>query len=134
FSIFPNAKASKFNLKALRAPVKPKSLAGKYMSCAGGGEWTTIEVTRTSNAYQIEFNGRNLCLLSLIYVPNMGEFSTSKQINKAQANYSVEDCKIDLKFQFSARNGQQIMVNSSNPMSCGFGHNVSADGMYLKVE
>lgn len=93
-----------------------------------------MEVKRASNAYQIEFNGLYMGLRSLIYGPNMGEFSTRIPLNKTQTNYSVEDCKIDLKFQFNAQIGQQIVVNSSNPMSCGFGHNVSADGMYLKVE
>src|SRR5690606_2233756 len=134
FSVYPKAQSSQFNLKQLPAPEKPKNLAGKYVRYAGFGQWNTMEVKRTSNTYQIEFNGLYMGLRSLIYGPNLGEFSTSMPLNKAQANYSVEDCKIDLKFQFSARNGQQIVVNSSNPMSCGFGHNVSADGMYLKVE
>ena len=134
FSVFPNAKASQFNLKQLPAPEKPKNLAGKYVRYAGFGQWNTMEVKWASNAYQIEFNGLYMGLRSLIYGPNIGEFSTRMPLNKAQTNYSVEDCKIDLKFQFNAQIGQQIAVNSSNPMSCGFGHNVSADGMYLKVE
>ena len=134
FSVFPNTKASQFNLKQLPAPEKPKNFAGKYVRYAGFGQWNTMEVKPVSNAYQIEFNGLYMGLRSLIYGPNMGEFLTPMSLNKAQANYSVEDCKIDLKFQFNAQIGQQIAVNSSNPMSCGFGHNVSADGMYLKVE
>ena len=134
FSVYPKAQSSQFNLKQLPAPEKPKNLAGKYVRYAGFGEWNTIEVKRTSNAYQIEFNGFYMGLRSLIYGPNLGGFSTRMPLNKIQTNYSVEDCKIDLKFQFSAQSGQQIVVNSSNPMSCGFGHNVSADGMYLKVE
>ena len=134
FSVFPNTKASQFNLKQLPAPEKPKNFAGKYVRYAGFGQWNTMEVKPVSNAYQIEFNGLYMGLRSLIYGPNMGEFLTPMSLNKAQANYSVEDCKIDLKFQFNAQIGQQIVVNSNNPMSCGFGHNVSADGMYLKVE
>jgi len=134
FSVYPKAQSSQFNLKQLPAPEKPKNLAGKYVRYAGFGEWNTMEVKRTSNAYQIEFNGFYMGLRSLIYGPNLGGFSTRMPLNKIQTNYSVEDCKIDLKFQFSAQSGQQIVVNSSNPMSCGFGHNVSADGMYLKVE
>lgn len=134
FSVFPNTKASQFNLKQLPAPEKPKNFAGKYVRYAGFGQWNTMEVKPVSNAYQIEFNGLYMGLRSLIYGPNMGEFLTRMSLNKAQANYSVENCKIDLKFQFNAQIGQQIVVNSNNPMSCGFGHNVSADGMYLKVE
>ena len=134
FSVFPNTKASQFNLKQLPAPEKPKNFAGKYVRYAGFGQCNTMEVKPVSNAYQIEFNGLYMGLRSLIYGPNMGEFLTPMSLNKAQANYSVEDCKIDLKFQFNAQIGQQIVVNSNNPMSCGFGHNVSADGMYLKVE
>ncbi|WP_312585761.1 hypothetical protein [Acinetobacter sp.] len=134
FSVYPKAQSSQFNLKQLPAPEKPKNLAGKYVRYAGFGEWNTMEVKRTSNAYQIEFNGFYMGLRSLIYGPNLGGFSTRMPLNKIQTNYSVEDCKIDLKFQFSAQSGQQIVVNSSNPMSCGFGHNVSAEGAYLKVE
>ncbi|WP_216940165.1 hypothetical protein [Acinetobacter sp. BY419] len=134
FSVFPNAKASQFNLKQLPAPEKPKNLAGKYVRYAGFGQWNAIEVKRTSNAYQIEFNGLYMGLRSLIYGPNMGEFLTRMPLNKTHTQYRYDDCRIDLKFQFSAENGQQIVVNSSNPMSCGFGHNVSADGRYLKVE
>jgi hypothetical protein len=134
FSVYPEAKSSQFNLKQLPTPKKSTNLAGKYVRYAGFGQWNTIEVKRASNAYQIEFNGLYMGLRSLIYGPNVGEFSTPMSLNKAQANYRVEDCRIDLKFGFSAKQGQYIQVDETNMMSCGFGHNVSAEGLYLKVE
>ena len=135
FSVFPNAKASQFNLKQLPAPEKPKNLAGKYVRYAGLGQWNTMEVKRASNAYQIDFNGFYMGLRSLIYGPNLGEFSTRMPLNKAQANYSIEDCKIDISFGFDAKLGSRaVLKQNSGDSGCGFGHNVSAAGVFLKVE
>ena len=135
FSVFPNAKASQFNLKQLPAPEKPKNLAGKYVRYAGLGQWNTMEVKRASNAYQIDFNGFYMGLRSLIYGPNLGEFSTRMPLNKAQANYSIEDCKIDISFGFDAKLGSHaVLKQNSGDSGCGFGHNVSAAGVFLKVE
>lgn len=134
FSVYPEAQSSQFNLKQLPAPQKSANLAGKYVRHAGFGQWNTIEVKQAANTYHIEFNGLYMGLRSLIYGPNLGGFNTTMPLNKTRANYSVEDCKIDLKFGFNAKQGQYIQVDETNIISCGFGHNVSAQGTYLKVE
>ncbi len=65
--------------------------------------------------------------------PNIGEFETTMPLNRTQAQYQVDDCKINLKFAFDPKMGHTIRVSETNNMSCGFGHNVSADGVFLKV-
>ena len=134
FSAFPEMKATQFNLKQLPTPTQSTNLAGKYVQHAGFGEWNTITVKRLQNAYQIEFNGLYMGARSLINGPNSGEFSTRMPLQKNQASFREDDCKIDLKFGFNNKQGQYIQANTQNMMSCGFGMNVSAEGVYLKVE
>ena len=134
FSVFSNMKSSQFNLQQLPAPTKSNTLAGTYVRHAGFGAWDTFTVTQSKNAYKIEFNGLYMGARSLIYGPNIGEFSTSMPLQKTQAVYRSDDCKIDLKFGFNTKFGQHIRVKETNNMSCGFGLNVSAKGVYLKVE
>ena len=134
FSVYLEAKSSQFNLQQLPAPKKSSNLAGKYVRYSGFGQWNTIEVKRTAKSYDIEFNGLYMGIRSLIYGPNIGEFQTTMPFNKTQANYRLDDCKIDLTFKFDPKVGQQIDVKETPYTNCGFGHNVSASGVYLKVE
>jgi len=93
-----------------------------------------MKVKPLKNVYHIEFNGLYMGLRSLIYGPNIGEFETTMPLNRTQAQYQVDDCKINLKFAFDPKMGHTIRVSETNNMSCGFGHNVSADGLFLKVD
>jgi hypothetical protein len=134
FSVYPDTKNSQFNLQQLAAPKKSATLAGTYVQHAGFGEWNTITVKRNQNAYKIEFNGFYMGIQSLIYGPNIGEFETQMPFNKNHTEFRLDDCLINLKFGFNAKQGQYIQADTKNMMSCGFGHNVSAYGMFLKVE
>jgi hypothetical protein len=134
FSVFPDMKSSQFNLQQLPVPTKPTNLAGKYVRQAGFGQWQTITVKRTKNAYEIKFNGLYMGGRSLINGPNIGIFYIDMPLQKAQAVYRVDDCRIDLKFDFNTKLGQHIQVNEINESDCGFGMNVSAEGSYFKVE
>ncbi|WP_180185315.1 hypothetical protein [Acinetobacter schindleri] len=134
FSVYPDAKNSQFNLKQLPAPKQSSHLSGKYVRYAGFGQWNTIEVKRTAKSYALEFNGLYMGIRSLIYGPNIGKFQTTMPFNQTQTSYRANDCKIDLDFKFDSKVGQQLHVKETNIMSCGFGHNVSASGVYLKVE
>ena len=128
------SKSSQFNLKQLPPPKQSATLAGKYVQYAGFGQWNQIKVKPLKNVYQIEFNGLYMGLRSLIYGPNIGEFETTMPLNRTQVQYQVDDCKINLKFAFDPKMGHTIRVSETNNMSCGFGHNVSADGLFLKVD
>lgn len=135
FSVFPQAKSSQFNLKQLPLPQKTQNLAGIYIQHAGFGHWNTIQVKRIKNSYQIHFNGLYMGLNSMIYGPNIGEFKTTMPVNKNQTTYRSDDCKINLNFAFDPKQGQQVILKQDSGSSgCGFGHNVYADGHYLKVE
>ncbi|MCO8045170.1 hypothetical protein NI467_07400 [Acinetobacter bohemicus] len=135
FSIYPQAKSSQFNLQQLPAPQKNSNLAGKYVRHAGFGAWSSIEVKPHQQSYQIQFNGLYMGLGSLIYGPNIGEFETMMPGHHTQTRYQQDGCKIELSFAFNPRSGQQLILEQdSGDSACGFGHNVSASGVYLKVE
>ena len=134
FDVYPEAKSSQFNLKQLPAPQKRSDLSGKYVRYAGFGQWQTLTVKRFTKTYQIDFNGLYMGARSLIYGPNMGIFHTTMPVNASKAQYRIRNCKIELSFKFDPASGQQIEVKETNTDDCGFGHNVSAQGIYLKVE
>lgn len=76
-----------------------------------------------------------MSLRTLIYGPNMGEFKAHMPLNKMQAQYRLEDCKIDLSFGFDAKLGRRaVLKQNGESSSYGFGHNVSAAGVFIKVE
>lgn len=131
----PDSKMSQFNLSQL-PPIKTSSaLTGTYVSPNGFGQWDTITVKKQNNSYQIEFEGYYFGLRGLIYGPNLGSFETQMPLQQKKAVYRYEDCRIDLVFKADSKQGQQIVVDEQqNTSGCGFGHNVSASGTYMKVE
>lgn len=134
FSVFPEMKSSQFNLAQLPAPKKSNNLAGTYARHAGFGQWKTLTVKRNKNAYEIKFNGLYMGGRSLIYGPNIGVFYTNMPLNQSQAEYRYEDCIIRLTFGFDPQQGHYIQADENENASCGFGHGVTADGRYMKVE
>lgn len=129
------AKSSQFNLGQLPQPKLSNDFSGTYVSAIGFGQWNTITVKKKKSNYEIFFQGYYFPARGLIYGPNMGEFDTSMPSSKKHAEYRYEDCKITLDFKFKSTEGQVIDVKQSESQSgCGFGHNVWADGQYLKVE
>ncbi len=69
------------------------------------GSGNQIKVKPLKNVYQIEFNGLYMGLRSLIYGPNIGEFETTMPLNRTQAQYQVDDCKIKFKVRLRSQNG-----------------------------
>ncbi|MCJ8160885.1 hypothetical protein [Acinetobacter zhairhuonensis] len=131
----PDSKMSQFNLSQLPTIQLSTSLAGTYVAKNGFGQWDTITVKKLKNAYQIEFEGYYFGLRGLIYGPNLGSFDTQMPLQQKKAVYRYEDCQIQLNFTNDAKHGQQIVVEEQqNTSGCGFGHNVSASGTYMKVE
>lgn len=135
FQLDPKNKSSQFNLKQLPKVKKTSDFSGQYVNYAGYGAWGTITVKKQNNRYMVNFSGLYMGLRSLIYGPNMGQFSTTMPLNKLTATYKYEDCKIDLKFGFNSTQGNLVKIQQNpSDASCGFGMNVSADGTYQKVE
>jgi hypothetical protein len=74
--------------------------------------------------------------MAMYYGPNFGDFSALITINNGRAHYSMADgkdsdfnCIFDFVFNHVA-----LKVPQTSGDECGFGHNVSADGDYYKVE
>ena len=134
FQINAQSKTSQFNLKQLPAPKKQTDLSGQYVNYAGYGAWNYITVKKQNQKYNIEFEGVYMGLRSLIYGPNLGQFETTMPLNYKKA--TTQECAIDLAFGFNAQVGNFVSVNQKQNLSdCGyFGHNVSANGLYRKVE
>lgn len=134
FQINTQSKTSQFNLKQLPAPKKQTDLSGQYVNYAGYGAWNYITVKKLNQKYNIEFEGVYMGLRSLIYGPNLGQFETTMPLNHKKA--TTQECAIDLTFSFNTQVGNFISVNQKQNLSdCGyFGHNVSANGIYQKVE
>ena len=130
-----DSKISLYNLKQLPKPQITKDLQGTYVRANGFGQWDTITVKQLKNTYQIEFEGYYFGLRGLIYGPNLGSFDTQMPLQQKKAIYKYEDCQIQLNFATDAKQGQKIVVEEQqNTSGCGFGHNVSASGTYMKVE
>ena len=128
-------KSTRFNLKQLPTPKPSTDLSGLYVRYAGLGEWNHLTVKKNKTSYQIEFEGLYMGIRSLIYGPNIGKFDTTMPLSKNQTVYRDEDCLIDLNFKSDTTSGNSIKVTQHDGASgCGFGHNVYADGVYLKVE
>lgn len=135
FMLDEKSKSSQFNLKQLPQPKASNDLSGEYVRYSGFGEWDHITVSRKQGQYTIGYSGVYMGLRSLIYGPNMGEFGTTMPTNAKQTIYKDQDCRIQLDFKSNAKLGNYIQVKQSEGESgCGFGHNVYADGTYLKVE
>lgn len=69
------------------------------------------------------------------YGPNMGDFSTLLDIKNAVAHYDVakEDAYTNCVYDFAIKNAILTACLISGG-SCGFVHNVSAEGVYQKVD
>lgn len=134
FQINQHSKISQFNLKQLAVPKIQTDLSGEYVNYAGYGAWNYISVKKHNQKYNIEFNGVYMGIRSLIYGPNLGQFETTMPLHLKKT--TTQECAIDLAFGFNAQVGNFVSVNQKQNLSdCGyFGHNVSANGMYQKVE
>lgn len=130
-----NSKLSQFNLRQLPTPKKSNNLAGTYVSPIRFGQWNVITVNKNKKNYDISFDGYYFGLRGLIYGPNMGQFDTSMPLSSKNTFYQFENCKINLAFNFNINYGNIIEVDQKqSDIGCGFGLNVGADGLYIKVD
>jgi hypothetical protein len=121
-----------------RAAVTSAEVNGTFIHSfgrRGGGLCNTIEIQATGHnkldvsfdLYYPQFNASGqLC-------PNMGGLSGQAVIVGDTAVYNNNEygpCKITIKFVSPGL----INVTQSESSDCGFGHNVTADGTYHKLE
>jgi hypothetical protein len=128
-------KSSQFNLSQLPPPKLSNDLSGVYVRSTGFGHWNTMTVIKKQTNYSISFEGLHFPSYGLVSGPNLGIFHSKMPLSKKYAEYKYEDCKITLNFKFKSTEGPIIEVKQSESESgCGFGHNVWAEGKYLRVE
>ncbi|AEX50768.1 tetratricopeptide repeat protein [Rahnella aquatilis] len=134
----PADKKSQYNLSQMQpklAALPPaESPAGIYWQYAGFGSWNILEVKAEEAQFKIDFSGLYMGQMSLYYGPNMGEFSVVTAIKDNHAIYHETDdaavaggeCSVDMNFT-----PQSVKLHTTH--DCGFGHNVQAEGEFVRV-
>ena len=131
-----HSKTSQYNLKQLPPPKPLKDLQGHYVKINSFGQWDDIMITKKNQQYQITYEGYYFGLRGLIYGPNIGNFEITMPVKAKYATYQYDDCQVQLQFSYDPHHGQKIDVQQNNhdSLSCGFGHNVDASGVFYHVE
>lgn len=139
--IMPEDKKSVYNLSRiqdkLQALAKPTSAAGEYWQYAGRGSWEVLTLKpKGKETYLAEWAGYYFGMMAMYYGPNLGEFAEKVTIKSGKgairiAEEGISECTVSLTL---APDAQSLELNTDAPMNCGFGHNVSADGKYLRVK
>lgn len=134
-------KKSQYNLGLIKNDLaklaKIKSPVGEYWQYAGKGAWNSVAVEAKDQQYRIQFAGLYMGMMAMYYGPNIGEFETIRPIKNGKATWkeSAEDymkgeqgCVVDMAFS-----PDKVTLTTSQGQ-CGFGHNVVADGEFLRVK
>lgn len=141
-NIRPDNNKSIFNLNKINSNIKnsmerlPNKPDGQYWQYAGGSLWSVITIKSQGKKYNVDFQGYHAGMMVMYYGPNMGEFSTSLEINNGKAHYSMvgeDEDYLDCVYDFDIKKDSLTVVRTSGS-SCGFGYNVSAEGTYYRVE
>lgn len=139
-SILPNDKKSIFNLNKIKNKLdqtleKTANPQGEYWHYSGKSMWDVITIKKAGTRFSVNFEGFYAGLMAMYSGPNMGEFSTVLAIKNGRARYSMADekesygnCVYDFLISKDS-----LKVDLVSGDSCGFGHNVSAEGHYSKV-
>lgn len=139
-NILPNDKKSVFNMAKISNEIK-KSIGrlankpdGKYWQYAGKSLWSVISIKKENAKYRFDFDGYYAGLMAMYSGPNMGDFSTTLDMKNGKALYSMlkDGQDFDCVYEFTVTN-ETLTVERVSGDSCGFGYNVSAEGVYYKV-
>lgn len=138
-AIYPDNKKSAYNLSLIKdkldALPKPTSPSGEYWQYAGRGNFQTfIFKPRGGDSWQADWEGAYFGLMAMYSGPNLGEFSEKVTLKEGKGAVVIKDfgmqCTISLAL---SPDGLKLDARTDNAENCGFGHNVSADGTYLRV-
>ncbi|WP_339521906.1 tetratricopeptide repeat protein [Pseudomonas sp. EL_65y_Pfl2_R96] len=138
-SILPNDKKSIFNLGKIRGDIKnalekqSNRPQGQYWQYAGASLWNSMTIKPKGNQYQVDFEGYYAGLMAMYYGPNLGEFSTVLTFDNGKAHYAMSGDDGDCEYNFDIKK-DLLTVKRTAGESCGFGHNVGAEGTYHRVE
>ncbi|RON46579.1 tetratricopeptide repeat protein [Pseudomonas frederiksbergensis] len=138
-SILPNDKKSIFNLGKISGDIKnalekqSTKPQGQYWQYAGASLWNSMTIKPKGKQYQVDFEGYYAGLMAMYYGPNLGEFSTVLGFDNGKAHYAMSGDDGDCEYDFEIKQ-DGLTVNRTAGESCGFGHNVGAEGVYQRVE
>lgn len=140
-SIMPDDAKSKYNLARiqdkLQALPKPASAAGEYWQYAGRSQWEVITLKPQGGSnWLAEWSGYYFGLMGLYSGPNLGDFSEKVTLKNGKGEIllreeGISQCTISLHLDSDL---QALTMQTDDATNCGFGHNVSADGTYLRVD
>jgi len=109
---------------------------GEYWRYAGKSLWNRIRISREGRGHRLDFEGYYPGVMAMYYGPNLGEFSAPLAFANGRARHSMaaggDDDGLDCVYEF-ALEADALLVSRVSGSQCGFGHNVSAEGTYLKV-
>lgn len=141
--INPDDKKSQYNIDLIKNKLakldtsnQSKSPVGEYWQYAGNGAWNVVGVKQKGTQYQISFSGLYMGMMSMYYGPNMGEFTTLSPIKNGRAIWKEseteglaagEGCTVTMAFK------PERVTLTTTQGECGFGHNVRADGDFLRI-
>jgi len=138
-NILPNDKKSMFNLGKISGDIKnalekqSNKPQGQYWQYAGAALWNSMTIKPKGQKYQVDFEGYYAGLMAMYYGPNLGEFSTVLAFDNGKAHYAMSGDDGDCEYDFAIKK-DVLTVNRTAGESCGFGHNVGAEGAYQRVE
>lgn len=136
----PNDPKSVYNLSLIKnklaALPTPTSPAGEYWQYAGGSAWNTLTLKagKSADEYQADYMGYYFGIMGAWMGPNTGEFSAPVGLKQGKGVIAVRDgniahCDIALTVTPDA-----AKLKTDEPQECGFGHNVDANGEFVRVE
>ena len=138
-SILPDDKKSIFNLGKIGGEIEnsleklSNQPEGQYWQYAGAALWNTMTIKPQGQRYKVDFQGYYAGLMAMYYGPNIGEFSTVLTFDNGKAHYAMSGDDGDCEYNFDIKK-DLLTVKRTAGESCGFGHNVGAEGVYQRVE
>lgn len=137
-SLAPDDKKSKFNyglLKNMSSSVGP-DMVGTYWKYAGLGGWNVASVEKQGNDYLISLNLLYLGLRGMASGPNIGDISQVVTMKDDEGLIKLTgeegNCEISIRF-IDKDNGVLKIDTNPDRKECGFGHNVYANGDFIRV-
>ncbi|WP_206542514.1 hypothetical protein [Pseudomonas sp. TTU2014-080ASC] len=139
----PDDKKSKYNLSLIQdkldALPKPTSPVGEYWLYSGRSTFQTLKLKALGNdTYQADWDGVYFGFMGFYSGPNMGDFSEVVTLKNGVGDIllkEVDDTEPCILSLTQSSDGKGLTIKrSSDSRHCGFGHNVSAGGDYLRVD
>ena len=124
---FAEAKTKPPRAASVKVPQRAKNLTGTYRN-----RWSEFKIQALGvNRLHVQFNGSYQYKVRGELMANTGTADGMVKLDGNTATFvppETQGCSISLQFT-----GQKLIVKQTgSDADCGFGHNVTADGTYIK--